>query len=59
VIIDFFDLQGSRVDREIRKDFEAGYHYITWSPQGLASGIYFYRVRSNSGVAVNKCTFVK
>jgi hypothetical protein len=59
VIIDFFDLQGRIVDKEIKRDFEAGYHYITWSPQGLSSGIYFYRVRSNAGVAVNKCTFVK
>ncbi|MCK4529603.1 MAG: T9SS type A sorting domain-containing protein, partial [Candidatus Marinimicrobia bacterium] len=59
VIIDFFDLQGRSVDREIRKDFEAGYNYITWSPKGLASGIYLYRVRSNAGVAINKCTFVK
>ena len=59
VIIDFFDLQGKRVDHEIIREFEAGYHYISWSPEGLASGIYLYRVRSNSGVAINKCTFVK
>jgi len=59
VVIDFFDLQGRSVNREIRKDFEAGYNYITWSPKGLASGIYFYRVRSNAGIAINKCTFVK
>lgn len=59
VMIEFFDLQGRRIDQDIIRDFEAGYHYITWSPEGLASGIYLYRVRSNAGVAINKCTFVK
>jgi Secretion system C-terminal sorting domain len=59
VSIDFFDLQGKKVDETITRNVEAGYHHITWSPVNLASGIYFYRVTTPVGMAINKCTFVK
>ncbi len=59
VTVDFFDLQGRKVDRQISRSFEAGYHRITWAPQQLASGVYLYRVQSSSGTQIEKCTFVK
>ncbi|MEA2076672.1 MAG: T9SS type A sorting domain-containing protein, partial [Candidatus Marinimicrobia bacterium] len=59
VSIDFFDLQGRKIDDTITRNMEAGYHRVKWSPSNLASGIYFYRVTSPAGMAINKCTFVK
>ncbi|MCF7832991.1 MAG: T9SS type A sorting domain-containing protein [Candidatus Marinimicrobia bacterium] len=59
VTIDFFDLQGKKVDTGIKQNMEAGYHHINWSPEGLSSGVYIYRVMSPVGMAINKCTFIK
>ncbi len=59
VSIDFFDLQGKKIEETITQNMEAGYHHIKWFPTGLASGIYFYRVTTPAGMAINKCTFVK
>ena len=59
VSIDFFDLQGKRVDRQIKQHFDAGYHTVHWTPQTLPSGMYLYRVQSESGFNVKKCTFMK
>jgi hypothetical protein len=59
VKIEFFDLQGRRVDNMITRDLEAGYHHINWAPRDLSSGIYLYRVTTPSGFAINKCSFIK
>ncbi len=59
VLIDFFDLQGRSVGQPIHAEFEAGYHKITWTPSHLSSGVYFYRVKTDAGVGIKKCTFIK
>ena len=59
VRIEFFDLQGRKVDNTIERLLEAGYHHIQWSPDNLASGIYLYRVSTPAGMAIAKCTFIK
>ncbi len=59
VTIDFYDLQGKQVEQTITRHFDAGYHQIKWSPSGLASGIYLYRVKTAEASAIGKCTFMK
>jgi hypothetical protein len=59
VNIDFYDLRGKKVNETITRNMEAGYHNVFWAPKNLSSGVYLYRVQSNVGVAINKCTFVK
>ena len=59
VTIEFFDLQGKRIDETFNGYFEAGYHYITWNPGTLSSGIYVYRVSTDCGAAIGKCTYLK
>ena len=59
VRIDFFDVQGRKIDQQIQRSFEAGYHRVTWTPVQLASGVYLYRVQSPSGTQIGRCTFIK
>ncbi len=59
VKIEFFDLQGKPVDKAITRTLQAGYHHVRWSPSGLASGVYLYRVSTSSATLINKCTFLK
>jgi hypothetical protein len=59
VRVDFFDLQGKKVDATFTQDMDAGFHYISWQPEHLSSGIYFYRVSTVAGQAVGRCTYLK
>jgi hypothetical protein len=59
VRVDFFDLQGKKVDATLTQDMDAGFHYISWQPGDLSSGIYLYRVSTVAGQAVGRCTYLK
>ena len=59
VQVDFFDLQGRKVDRTLTLDLNAGYHFVDWQPQELSSGLYLYRVNAPGGSAINKCMYIK
>jgi len=38
---------------------EAGYHQVTFDAQGLASGVYFYRIEAGSFVATRKVVLIR
>ncbi len=57
--INFYDLQGRKIDHTIERELQAGYHKVKWSPKNLASGMYLYKLITPSGIAMNKCTFIK
>lgn len=59
VRIDFYDLQGKKVDVSLIQEMEAGFHYINWEPGNLPSGIYLYRVSTVAGQAIGRCTYLK
>lgn len=59
VKIDFFDLTGRKIDKQIKAYFQAGYHRINWNPKELTSGIYLFRVQSKYGSEIKKCTYLK
>lgn len=59
VKIEFFNIQGKKVDVTFEQNMEAGYHRVQWTPKNLASGTYIYKLSTLSNVAVNKCTLIK
>jgi hypothetical protein len=59
-----FDLTGSLVKTLVRGDLEAGYHTVTWdgsSSDGydVASGVYFYRLKTSEGELFRRMTLLK
>ena len=60
VTLVIYDTTGRIVDRLITDaEQKAGGHSIQWQNPGLASGLYFYQIRSGSFEAVRKCILIK
>ena len=59
VRIDVFDLRGSRVATLANRQYPAGTQSVTWNAQGVASGVYFYRVQAGSKTMMKKMTLLK
>ena len=57
--IDVYDVSGRLVDNVMDDQLSAGSHRVSWSPDGLAPGAYFYRFQSDSKVAKGKITVVR
>ena len=64
VSLQIFDITGAKVADLLDAILETGHHSIIWNGkddagQPLASGVYFYRIRFDSAVAVKKMILLK
>jgi hypothetical protein len=64
VDLDVFDVTGRIVRRLAQAEFPAGKHELIWNGQddfgqNVASGIYFYRIKVDNYIEVNKTTLIK
>ena len=59
VRIDVFDVRGKRVAMPIDRVQQAGEHVVSFDGSGLSSGVYFYRVVTDSGVATGRMVAVR
>jgi hypothetical protein len=59
VSLTVYDLAGRLVDRLVQGEMSAGRHQVTWQPENLPSGTYFYRLRTSEGEFVRKCSLLK
>ncbi len=57
--IEIYNVLGQKVATLVNADLSAGAHRYQWNASGLASGIYFYRLRSDNFVATRKMLLVK
>jgi hypothetical protein len=57
--LEVFNILGQRVAVLVDGTLNAGAHRYQWNASGLASGVYFYRLRSNEFVATKKMLLVK
>jgi hypothetical protein len=46
VVVTIHDARGSAVATLLDGNMEAGSHAVTWQPDGVASGLYFYRIQA-------------
>lgn len=54
-----YDGLGREVARLVAQHQEAGYHQVVFHGDGLASGVYYYRLRAGSFVATRKLVLVR
>lgn len=59
VSLEVFDLLGRRLARLVSERQPAGTYEVTWSPAGLASGVYVYRLTAGDTRIQKKMTFVR
>ncbi len=58
--IALFNIKGQKVAQILNSDMSAGDHQISWQPQDLSSGIYFYQLSVNGKSAdFQKTIFIK
>ena len=54
-----YDILGNLVTTLIDQPMEAGYHSVVWNAGNLASGVYFYTLRSGNFVSAKKLILLK
>ncbi len=59
VTLDVYDVSGKRVASVLNQSMEAGDHTIRFNAQGLASGIYFYRLTTSAGTQTRKMVLLR
>ncbi|MDP8231536.1 MAG: T9SS type A sorting domain-containing protein [Candidatus Zophobacter franzmannii] len=64
VLVEIYNIRGQRVITLADQSYSKGEHTIQWdstnnSAKPLASGVYFYRVRTNDCVTTEKCILMK
>ncbi len=59
VLIEITNIIGQRVETLVNEYKQAGYHIIQFDSRGLASGIYFYYIKTNKFYAMKKLVLLK
>jgi hypothetical protein len=59
VELSVYDITGAKVTTLVDGELEAGSHSITWNAAEVASGVYYYKMRSNGEELARKMTLLK
>ena len=59
VLLTIYDLNGKVIETLVNRYQIAGKHAIVWQPNGLASGLYFYRLRAGEFSQTKKIILIK
>ncbi|MBC8375933.1 MAG: T9SS type A sorting domain-containing protein [FCB group bacterium] len=54
-----FDMQGNHMETLVHGSMDAGYHELSFSPDNLATGMYFYRLRVGTQTLSQKLVYLK
>jgi enterochelin esterase family protein len=59
VLIKVYDILGNEINTLVDEEQPAGEYEVTWSPENITSGIYFYTIQSGIYTAARKMIFIK
>ncbi len=59
VHLSVFDVQGRKVAELLHRKLNAGFHRVRWNAEGLASGIYFCRLKAGRQIVNQKMILVR
>lgn len=59
VLLEVFDITGSRVTTLVDEFIQSGSHSVTWNAEGLASGVYYYRLKANNSSKTKRAVLIK
>ena len=57
--LSIYDMRGREVAKLLYSYVEEGIHSVTWNPKEVASGIYFYRLKSGEQILTKKMLLLK
>ncbi|ACF14528.1 Haemagluttinin repeat-containing protein [Chloroherpeton thalassium ATCC 35110] len=58
-VLEVYDILGRKITTLVNDNLDAGAHVVQWNAKGVASGVYFYRLRSGNYTAVKKMMVLK
>jgi bacillolysin len=59
VRLDIYNMAGQWITRLVEEALDAGQHTVMWSPAGLPSGVYIYRLHADEYVEIQKMLLVR
>jgi hypothetical protein len=59
VILEIYTYAGRKVQTLVNERLNAGYHHVVWNPGHLSSGIYIYRMKTDTFQDIKKMIFTK
>lgn len=59
VTLSIYDVSGKHVETIVSGQLSAGAHRVSWNPEGLPSGIYFYQLRTGAFSAARKLMLLR
>lgn len=59
VTIKIYNLRGEEIETLTAREYSPGIFKVQWKPKGLASGVYFYRLRAGNLVLTKKMALVR
>ena len=59
VNLSVYDITGAKVSILVNGKLDAGKHQVNWDANGVASGVYFYTLRTNESEVTKKMTLLK
>lgn len=59
VVLKVFDALGQQVATLVEGDRSAGEYTVEWRPEGLPSGVYYYRLQVDGNIEANKLVLLK
>ena len=59
VELSVYDITGAKVTTLVNGEMEAGLHSINWDAEKVASGVYYYSLRTNGEESARKMTLLK
>ncbi|HBC47549.1 MAG TPA: hypothetical protein DEO84_05160 [candidate division Zixibacteria bacterium] len=59
VNLSVYDITGAKVSTLVNGKLDAGKHQVNWDANGVASGVYFYTLKTNEAEVTKKMTLLK
>lgn len=59
VSLSIFDILSNEISLILKQCYPSGEHSINWRPDGISSGVYYYRLSVKSGSKIGKCIYLK
>jgi hypothetical protein len=59
VSLKIYDITGREVQNLVNQEMNSGNYEVTFNASKLASGVYFYTIRSNNFVSTKKMMLIK
>jgi len=59
VHLNIYDLSGQKIETLVNGYQTSGEHEVTWTAEGLSSGIYFYRLQTGQCSDIKKLILLK